>query len=141
MTDINDVPALFMVVDDDPVVLAQAESRLASLGYQVITREGKSYFDISDDILKYKPDVLLLDIRMPSMAGDRLTELLGRHDRTASTPVILHSNVDPGELRELARKSGAMGVIPKTPDDQLFISQLKRLMRRVDVEENRRKAG
>ena len=141
MTDINDVPALFMVVDDDPVVLAQAESRLASLGYQVITREGKSYFDISDDILKYKPDVLLLDIRMPSMAGDRLTELLGRHDRTASTPVILHSNVDPGELRELARKSGAMGVIPKTSDDQLFISQLKRLMRRVDVEENRRKAG
>src|SRR5262249_26271874 len=62
----------FMVVDDDPVVLEVTRERLSFMGYDVIVRE--SALGTSAAILRERPDVVLLDVNMPSLSGEQLAQ-------------------------------------------------------------------
>jgi DNA-binding NarL/FixJ family response regulator len=59
-----------------------------------------------------KPDVVLLDLRMPELDGLTCLERLRKHDPTVAV-VILSSYSDEGQI-EAARKAGARGYVVKT---------------------------
>jgi two-component system OmpR family response regulator len=69
-----------------------------------------------------RPDLILLDFRMPGMDGLQVLEALQTSPEVANTPVVfLTASVQKHELRKLT-EAGAMGVIEK-PFDPLTIAE------------------
>lgn len=96
-----------LVVDDDPASLQVTQAHLESAGYDVIIRNdaiGTSAF-----ILREAPDVVVLDVDMPGLRGDRIAELLSRG--SGKTPsLIFYSVMDEAPLKAIAERCGAAHV-------------------------------
>lgn len=120
--------AKFLVVDDDPVVLAIAQERLEAAGHDVTTR--LDALGTTQWVGQHKPDFVLLDVSMPALSGRELSQLLRQRDSTRSVGVILYSGLPQEELQEQARKAGALGFISKADSEQRFLAELERIMAR-----------
>ena len=115
-------PLLVMIVDDDPMILQVSAAVLERRGHRVIKRA--SAIGTSVAISREQPDVVLLDVNMPGLSGDRLAKLVQPGGKPT---VILYSGIFVDELEELARSCGAAGVIPKNGDSQHLVQQVERL--------------
>ena len=77
-------------------------------------------------VRRLRPDVLLLDIRLPDWSGLELTRVI--KSESPAPIVVLSSFYDSGAVRREARAAGADGFLPKTAiaDDLLgLIEQIK----------------
>lgn len=109
-----------MVVDDDEIVLEVTREHLQLAGFEVVTRA--SSLGTSAAVAREKPDVVLMDVDIPGLAGDAAAKLLA--DQARPPIVILYSSAPKEKLVELARRCGAIGVIEKTASRELFLAQL-----------------
>jgi len=101
-----------LVVDDSIIVLAMANEALAAKGYKVSTAVNASDADrfiYSDEM----PDIIIMDVMMPMLDGDRKTRMLKDEASTRDIPVLLLSSKPEKELALLAAESGADGFIRK----------------------------
>jgi response regulator NasT len=97
-----------LVADDDPVTLSTIKSGLQKAGYRVFTAEdGAEAVRIGK---RQRPDLAVLDIRMPVIFG---IEAARRLRNQASVPSIFLSAYADKELVELATKEGALGYLVK----------------------------
>lgn len=64
-------------------------------------------------------DVVVIDLQMPSIRGDRLAALFRDNPRFAGLGVILVSGGSAGDLEQLGRAARADAVLPKSQLDQL----------------------
>lgn len=115
-----------MIVDDDPAALEIASSALAKSGYEVVTRG--SPIGTSVAIRREGPDVVLLDVNMPGLSGDRLVRLVNPNPNSPWPVVVLYSGMPQDQLRELARSCGASGAIEKTGDSQHLVDELQKIV-------------
>jgi len=100
-----------LVVDDDQDQLALAERSLSSYGFDVRTH--RSSLGVSNLVRSCLPDLVLLDVNIPALSGDKVLTL-ARGQAPANTKFILYSASDESKLRALARDSGADGYIVKS---------------------------
>jgi CheY-like chemotaxis protein len=114
-----------LVIDDDPVVLEVVRERLSGAGHQVLTRE--EALGTTQTVRDEQPDLVLLDIMMPALNGERIAELLKAHKATQHVGIILHSSKPERELVALIQQTGALGAISKTSDDVTFLKQFEAL--------------
>ncbi|MDD5194571.1 MAG: response regulator [Candidatus Omnitrophica bacterium] len=76
-----------LVVDDEPDVLKVVSFRLKKAGYEVLTAvNGKIAIDL---ILEDKPDLIILDLRMPVMDGYEVCTKIKADETLKKIPVIL----------------------------------------------------
>jgi CheY-like chemotaxis protein len=113
-----------MVVDDSKLVLERLRFVLERSGHQVFTRD--TALGTVSAVLKERPDVLILDVSMPALDGNRLAAVVS--DVDGGILIILHSSRDKAELEELAGRAGAHGYIAKTNDMIEFLSEFNRLV-------------
>jgi len=114
-----------MIVDDSRVVLERLRYELEREGHEVTVRD--SALGTVASVLKLKPDVLILDVSMPALAGDRLASVIGTMGDDVI--IILHSSLPEQELRGLAQACGAHGVIPKSHDFKAFLQRFHTIVR------------
>lgn len=117
-----------LIVDDDALTLQISKERLEGAGYSVEVRD--QAIGTVQWVSENKPEFILLDVMMPAIGGEGLATLLRRNESTRGAGVILHSSKDREELWKLARSTGVLGVIPKTPNDSDFLSSFERLVER-----------
>lgn len=110
-----------LCVDDDPSLLRLYQDELSEEGYKVIlAKDGK---EALSKLAKEKPQVVVLDIRMPVMDGiGTLTAMLGK-DR--QIPVILNTAFP--QYRENFMTWGAEAFVIKSSD----LTELKQKIREV----------
>jgi DNA-binding response OmpR family regulator len=114
-----------MLVDDDRTTLEILGALLETRGYSVVQRD--TAIGTTQAILRESPDVVLLDVRMPGLSGDKLAELISA--RSVNPPfVVLHSASPKEELEQLARRCGAAAAIEKTPDPKAFLVRFDALI-------------
>ena len=118
-----------LIVDDSPTALKVARLALENAGYEVITR--KEAVLVSSTIMREDPQIVLLDVTMPAVTGDKLVEIIRSHPACAGTIVLLYSVKPAAELEALARRCGADGFIQKGPDASLLARQIDRWMGRL----------
>ncbi|AKU91620.1 response regulator [Vulgatibacter incomptus] len=116
-----------VVIDDDPLQLELVSRLIGPLGFEVITIE--SPIGATNIVRRAAPDVVLLDVNIPTLPGEQLMELMRNH-APKHTKFAFYSSADELELRRLAMAVGADGWIQKTvPVDEL-VRKLRELAAR-----------
>src|SRR5688572_17213478 len=116
-----------VVVDDCEVTLAATAETLERAGYRVLTRDRPA--GCVAMILQEKPDLVLLDVCMPTVSGDTLVKLFSKASPDSHTIILLYSALDEPLLRSKAKASGADGYIVKSNDTSAFVRAVKRWLR------------
>ena len=75
-----------MVVDDDRDFLDEMKVMLKSSGYNTVLLANGS--NAVKEVSKYKPDVLLLDIKMDEVSGFKIADELRRIPELKNIPII-----------------------------------------------------
>lgn len=117
-----------MVVDDEPAWLKAVGKLLRGAGYQV--KEASSVQDALTKLAKYKPDLIISDLRMPDMNGFDLLERVKQLPKISSTPVLFLSAIDDFHARKIAKELGAVGCIPKPYEKEEVVSTLEKYLPR-----------
>jgi len=117
---------VIMIVDDDPMTLQVTATILSRRGHRVIQRSSSIGTTVA--ISREQPDVVLLDVNMPGLTGDRLTKLVRSGSHLYAPVIILYSGMFHEELVTLARSCGASGVIEKTGDPVRLVEQLEKIV-------------
>ena len=80
---------------------------------------------IIEKIGNFNPDVILLDVVLPTKSGIEILEEI--KDARISTPVLMISNREDSKLIVAAMKAGASDYIPKTADNDELWEKIKKL--------------
>ncbi len=102
-----------LIVDDDAWLADSYKLVLVQAGWQVtIAASGAQAIDLIDDI---RPDVVLLDVMLPTSSAPALLNELQSHSDLATLPIVLCSSLDLKEHRlSDLQHYGVKGVIDKT---------------------------
>ena len=102
-----------VIADDQELIRAGFKALLEGRGIQVVAQAGDGIEAV--DIVKHtRPDVVLMDIRMPRLDGVEATRRLPDHK------VLIVTTYELDEYVVEALRAGAAGFILKdTPPDQL----------------------
>lgn len=108
-----------LLVDDHPVVVEGLRKVLATAGDIDVTGEANDAATALEQARALKPDVILLDLRMPGASGVQATRRL-REQGVRAAVIILTSYGDQAYVRQ-ALEAGADGYLLKsTPPEQLI---------------------
>lgn len=109
-----------LVVDDDVMQLRLVKRMLVSTQCEV--RVTSSPIGVTNIVRVFEPDVVLLDVNIPGLSGDRLLTLL--RDKSESR-LVLFSASDPDVLRKLAEEVGADAWIAKGVTAESLMKKLR----------------
>ncbi len=102
---------LILVVEDDSFLLQMYATKLEKAGFEVKSAvDGTQGFKKAKDV---HPDLILLDLVMPSMDGFKVLEELKVNSETQSIPVIILSNLSEREDVQKCLQLGAVDYIIK----------------------------
>jgi response regulator RpfG family c-di-GMP phosphodiesterase len=98
------VPTI-LCIDDDPDVSGAIERRLKQYDVHLI----RAYHGMHgySEALQHKPDVIVMDLRMPNGDGATILECLRRNRQTAGIPVIVLTGMCDGRNRQRLLNLGA----------------------------------
>ena len=119
-----------LVIDDSEVVLEMTRFTLESAGFRVLTRDRAQGSIVA--ILHEQPDLVLLDVNMPSMSGESIAEVLSRAGPARNTMIVLYSSLPANALRMKTLATGAHGFIQKTSVQVDLIRQVKAFLEQSD---------
>lgn len=110
-----------LLVDDHPVVIEGLRKLLATAGDIDVTGEAHDAASAIEQAKLLRPDVILLDLRMPGASGIQAIRRLREQDWQGAV-LILTSYGDQAYVRQ-AIEAGANGYLLKTaPPEQLIAS-------------------
>jgi len=115
-----------LIVDDERDIVKVLMIRLRGAGYEVVTA-----FDGAQAIFvahKEKPDLVILDIRMPAGDGFSVVEKLKHSTNTFSIPVIFLTGGPERDSEEKAMTLGARFYIKKPYDPEELLDAVKRAL-------------
>jgi CheY-like chemotaxis protein len=112
-----------LVVDDSPTVRASAQFVLENAGYDVVVVD--TPFGFARALNAERPDLVLMDVSMPGLRGDKLLEI-GQRYEPYRCPIVLFSSQPVEELSALVSSLGLAGFIPK--DLNLLLAEIPKYL-------------
>lgn len=113
-----------LVVDDHPVVRQGLRSLLANHADIQVVGEAENAAGVFAGA-DLKPDVILLDIRMPGLNGIEITQRLKRE--RPQVKVLILSTYDDDELLFGALRAGAEGYLLKSSSPEMLASAIRQV--------------
>ncbi len=98
-----------IIADDESVIRADLREMLTSLGYLVVGEvgDGQSAVNLAREL---KPDVVIMDIKMPNMDGIEAARILTQEQ---IAPVLLLTAYSQRDLVDRAKEAGVVGYLVK----------------------------
>ena len=110
-----------LVADDQPVVRAGFQTILEAQPDIVVVGEASDGLQAVEQSRRLRPDVVLMDIRMPNLDGLQATRLLAGPDVPDPVRVLVLTTFDLDDYVYEALRAGASGFLLKdVPPEQLF---------------------
>jgi CheY-like chemotaxis protein len=100
-----------LVVDDSATVRLQLKATLEGGGYAVRCSDGGE--QAIAECLAWRPQLVLLDVRMPGMDGHQAAIEIKFDERLKDTPLLFLSTDDSEESRSTGLGHGAEGYLTK----------------------------
>jgi DNA-binding response OmpR family regulator len=117
-----------LIVDDEWDIIKAVTIRLQTNGYEVIS--ALNWAQGISMVHKEMPDLVILDVRMPSGNGFSVVENLKQSDRTDRIPIIFLTGSPERNTEERAIKVGARFYIKKPYDSEELLDAVKRALER-----------
>jgi len=120
-------PIRILVVDDHPIVRQGLRSLLSAYAELQIVAEAGSPQQAVEAAVRYNPDIVLLDIRLPGATGVEVARQLQRECPTAS--VILLTSFDDDEYLLGALEVGVRAYLLKSVSDDMLVWTIRAVYR------------
>ena len=111
-----------IVVDDEPITRMDICEILREANYDVVAEAGDG-FDAIEQSRKYKPDLVIMDIKMPILDGLKAAKVITKEK--LSRGVVLLTAYSSKDFIEEAKNIGIIGYIVKPIDEKSFIPNLE----------------
>lgn len=119
--------AKVLVIDDEPDVLLLCRVNLEHAGHEVLVSEsGMAGVELAFAEL---PDVIVLDLMMPTMDGFDVLEVLAEDDRTRNVPVLILTARTRRSDQLHGWQAGAAGYVTKPFTPTTLTDDVARLER------------
>jgi CheY-like chemotaxis protein/HAMP domain-containing protein len=111
-----------LVIDDEDDARTTLSTYLTEGGYQVLlAKSGKEGLEMAKAL---QPDVISLDLLMPTMDGWEVLRHLKSAPETVAIPIIITS---VSKDKDTGWALGAAGYVPKPVDNQLLLEEIQRV--------------
>ena len=111
-----------IVVDDEPITRMDICEILREANYEVVAEAGDG-FDAIEQSRKYKPDFVIMDVKMPILDGLKAAKVIT--EEKLSRGIVLLTAYSNKEFIEEAKNIGIIGYIVKPIDEKSFIQNLE----------------
>jgi DNA-binding NarL/FixJ family response regulator len=125
MGPMNDRPIRVVLVDDDPLVRAGLGLMLGGAPQLQIVGEAGDGAEGLEVVARTRPDVVLMDIRMPVMDGLTATQRLCEQRDPPKVIVLTTFDADDHVIRALA--CGAMGFLLKDTSPPMIVEAIQKV--------------
>lgn len=115
-----------LVVDDDATLRKVLVEVLSSYKYE--TEEAEDGFEAGVKILKFKPDIIILDLLMPGMDGFQVCTYLKNDPKTSGIKILALTGYDTEENRERIMKAGADEYLTKPVEADTLFPMVRKLL-------------
>ena len=120
-----------MIVEDDEVIKDELSELLKNSSYLV--ESVKNFEKAKEEIFKYNPDLILLDINIPYLNGELLLKEIRKE---SSVPVIMVTSKS-GEIDEaLSITYGADDYITKPYNPTILLLRIQNIFKRINQNNN-----
>ncbi len=118
----NEAPKKILIVEDEPTQRILAKEILESAGYIVRSSDdGKHGLNMA---IKTQPDLIILDLMLPSLDGYALCAALRECERTAQIPIILITGSKEPDVIKRGLAAGANDFVNKPVDWQFLADRV-----------------
>ncbi|MFF4037056.1 response regulator [Streptomyces sp. NPDC001816] len=118
-------PIRLLLVDDDPLVRAGLALMMGGSGDIEIVGEAADGDQVEDAVQRTRPDVVLMDIRMPSVDG--LTATRSLRERADAPEVVVLTTFHADEQVLHALRAGAAGFVLKDTPPAAIVDAVRRV--------------
>jgi CheY-like chemotaxis protein len=128
----NEINKSVLLVDDDETHLAITEVLLEG-DYSVFkVKSGKEALDFlgQNHVL---PDLILLDILMPSMDGWVVFDKINDLAALKFTPIMFYTSLDEESAREKAYELGAFDYVTKPCEQSILLGKIKDALQKAET--------
>ncbi|MHB0968551.1 MAG: response regulator [Thermoanaerobaculia bacterium] len=115
-----------LVLDDNPLVLKLARALLEREGCTVLT--ATSWIEFNHILASNAPDIIFLDVNLPSIKGNRLSEVLKSQSNKKDIPIVLISDLPEKSLEDMFPSSGADAWMRKPLTREKLVELITRLV-------------
>ena len=116
-----------LVLDDNPLVLKLTRALLEREGCIVLT--ASSWIEFNHTLAANTPDIIFLDVNLPSIKGNRLAEVLKSQSNKRNIPIVLISDLPERSLEDMLPGSGANAWVRKPLTREKLVDIISRLVR------------
>lgn len=117
---------LVLIADDDPEMITLAEATLRNDGIACkVAKDGISALRLAR---QYKPDLMLLDVKMPDISGFEVLETVRLDPRLQTLPVLMLTGCDEPESVMRGTKLEADEYLTKPISPGRLLSRVKRIL-------------
>ena len=110
-----------LIVDDESLIRMDLRDIIESCGHEVVA-EGTNGVEALVLCKKHKPDIILMDVKMPELDGIEAARQIGFHHEA---PVVLLTSYSQQDLIDKARDSGVYGYLIKPVREEQLVPTLE----------------
>ena len=110
-----------LIVDDESLIRMDLRDIIESCGHEVVA-EGTNGVEALELCKKHKPDIILMDVKMPELDGIEAARQIGFHHEA---PVVLLTSYSQQDLIDKARDSGVYGYLIKPVREEQLVPSLE----------------
>ena len=110
-----------LIVDDESLIRMDLRDNIESCGHEVVA-EGTNGVEAIKLCKEYKPDIVLMDVKMPELDGIEAARQIGFHHEA---PVVLLTSYSQQDLINKARESGVYGYLIKPVREEQLVPTLE----------------
>lgn len=115
-----------LLVDDEQELVNMIKMRLEFTGYEVISaNDGEAALATAK---KEKPDLIVLDLMLPKMAGYEVCRTLKADEEYKHIPIILLSGKAQDADKAEGAKAGANAYVTKPFEPKAFLGKIQELL-------------
>ncbi|HTV00861.1 MAG TPA: response regulator [Luteitalea sp.] len=118
--------ALVLVVDDDPDHRDLLGTYLRAQGYRI--EEAKDGLEAVNKTLSLRPDVVVMDLEMPTLDGWAATSILRHNARARHIPIICLSAREGAAERDSALRAGCVSFLTKPCPPADVVAEIRRVL-------------